>query len=214
MATVQETIAKKEYLLSRAKSAGNPVRVAELEAEIVELQRNQEPTTGVEGVWECLICERTFDLAGAIKANRRCPKCESNDTVRPTWESGMDIKLRPGEDPKARTKPRANPPIKTGKSHGPLGKPEKDRPKKPDIFIPCPCGCGQIPEGRGIFMPGHDGRIAGWIRKVNTGKAKGEDFGPEFVEIMRAWLKAGSPGGDHHPKIKDIVLGLRKGGKK
>lgn len=79
-----------------------------------------------------------------------------------------------------------------------------------DVFLPCPCGCGNIPEGFGIFMPGHDGRVCGWIVRVERGKAKLQDLSLEVQRIYKEWVKQGKPGEPHHPKIKKIIKGMRK----
>jgi hypothetical protein len=88
--------------------------------------------------------------------------------------------------------------------------PKEEKPSKEirDEFYPCPCGCGQTPEGE-VFMPGHDGRVCGWIRKIDTGKYKPGQFTQEIHNIHAAWVKDGSPGGNVHPRIKRVVQKMR-----
>lgn len=85
----------------------------------------------------------------------------------------------------------------------------KKKEKKVSQFIPCPCGCGGIPEGDGVFIPGHDGRVCGWIRKVERGKMKLDNLSKEVQKIYEVWVEQGRPGNQYHPRIKKIVVMIR-----
>lgn len=196
-------IANKRIMLARAKSAGNLERVAELEVEIADLIALTSRPAALP--WECLWCEAQFgELEEAIAADLKCPKCGKEGKVRPTvegnipagytpqsWKDKLSAPPPPYKPPPPTRQPKPKPPV----IHAPKG---------PKELKPCPCGCGYTPEGRGVFVPGHDGRICGWIRKIETGKEKMSKY-PHMVQaIYLRWIEVGRPGGEH-PKIKDIV---------
>ncbi|MGO9620467.1 MAG: hypothetical protein ACLPT6_03585 [Desulfobaccales bacterium] len=66
----------------------------------------------------------------------------------------------------------------------------------------CPCGCGEKPK-KGTFMPGHDGRVSGWIRQIERKEKKIEDF-PAIKDLYAAWMCVGKPGGNH-PRLAAIL---------
>jgi hypothetical protein len=75
--------------------------------------------------------------------------------------------------------------------------------------ISCPCGCGVTAEGRGIFLPGHDGRLVGWLLAVASGEEKRINKIPAdrkalAVDAHARWVKAGRPGEQHHPKVRSL----------
>jgi hypothetical protein len=65
----------------------------------------------------------------------------------------------------------------------------------------CPCGCGEEPR-KGTFVPGHDGRVSGWIRQIEKKEKKISDF-PAINGLYAAWVRAGKPGGNH-PRLAGI----------
>lgn len=87
-------------------------------------------------------------------------------------------------------------------------KPAKDA--APATKIGCPCGCGATAEGKGIFLPGHDGRLCGWILALDSGddkriekKVPGDRLALA-TKAHQAWVKAGRPGGSSHPKVRAL----------
>jgi hypothetical protein len=89
---------------------------------------------------------------------------------------------------------------------------ESDLPKlteatwKPGI---CFCGCGEKPR-EGIFMPGHDGRISGWILQIERKGKKASDFPAHIADLYALWIKAGKPGGDH-PRLRELIKRTSRG---
>jgi hypothetical protein len=67
----------------------------------------------------------------------------------------------------------------------------------------CPCACGEKPE-EGIFMPGHDGRVSGWILQIERKGKKASDFPAHIADLYDAWVLAGKPGGNH-PQLINLV---------
>lgn len=57
-------------------------------------------------------------------------------------------------------------------------------PRKPKPVRPCECGCGGSTKSR--FVPGHDGRLHGWVLRVERGVVKLADIQPEGVQIAVA----------------------------
>jgi hypothetical protein len=73
----------------------------------------------------------------------------------------------------------------------------------------CPCGCeGKPNTKKGIFVPGHDGRISGWIRQIEREEKEIADF-PAINDLYAAWLHAGKPG-ENHPRLAAICRKLKK----
>jgi hypothetical protein len=73
----------------------------------------------------------------------------------------------------------------------------------------CGCGCGnQTKSHRAVFLPGHDGRLASMVLKLERGEIDEHDVPLDTVTIWNRWVKAGRPGGEDHPKLRDIVLSL------
>lgn len=70
----------------------------------------------------------------------------------------------------------------------PLGLPALPKlpraPRKPKPVRPCECGCGGSTKSR--FVPGHDGRLHGWVLRVERGVIKLADIQPEGVQIAVA----------------------------
>ncbi len=75
---------------------------------------------------------------------------------------------------------------------------------------PCPCGCGGMAPGdKGLFLPGHDGRVCGWLLAVASGNDKRIAKIPEdrlafAKDTHKRWNKAGQPGGTSHPKVRAL----------
>ena len=67
----------------------------------------------------------------------------------------------------------------------------------------CLCGCGEMTKS--TFKIGHDGRASGQIRRVLTKKMKESELDPGIRGLMKKWVKAGKPGGEMHPKLKDLA---------
>jgi hypothetical protein len=73
----------------------------------------------------------------------------------------------------------------------------------------CPCGCeGKPNTKKGIFVPGHDGRISEWIRQIEREEKEIADF-PAINDLYAAWVRAGKPGGNH-PLLAAICRKLKK----
>ena len=75
--------------------------------------------------------------------------------------------------------------------------------------VGCPCGCGFVSKGKGIFGTGHDGRVAGWLLALVSGQEKRiakipKDREQIAKEAHRRWLAAGQPGGTSHPKVREL----------
>jgi hypothetical protein len=174
--------------LARARQARDPERVATLEMELIKLTRKPPAE------WECVSCEREFENEEkATRANvRGCPGCKDKDTIRPTLSSQLPHDRRPG---------------KTVEMPQPT---KRERIRRKALRTRgqnvCPCGCGRIPEGGGVFWPGHDGRISGWIKRLEKGDLVKAEVNQVVWRIYRTWIEEGKPGGEDHPKLRDVAI--------
>lgn len=63
-------------------------------------------------------------------------------------------------------------------------------PKNRSQPRPCLCGCGSTTRG-GRFMPGHDARLYGFARRVESGKSKLTEIPAESRKAVQDLLKTG-----------------------
>jgi hypothetical protein len=73
------------------------------------------------------------------------------------------------------------------------------RAKKSTTPQDCFCGCGTKTSG-GMFAPGHDGRVAGWIKRIDAGSMKAPNV--LFQTMVALWQESGKP---KHLSVKDLI---------
>lgn len=65
----------------------------------------------------------------------------------------------------------------------------RTRSKAERVTKPCACGCGD--ETTAYFVPGHDARFKGWLRKIEKGEAAPADLLPKSIRSKYEFVKRG-----------------------
>jgi hypothetical protein len=74
----------------------------------------------------------------------------------------------------------------------------------------CPCGCDTpLTSPTAVFVPGHDGRMASVVVKLEKGEIDEHSVSAYHVSVWQRWTELGKPGGENHPKLRDVILSLR-----
>lgn len=90
----------------------------------------------------------------------------------------------------------------------PEAKAKPVRGKEGKVLRQCACGCGAQMAGKGYFQPGHDGRLTGQFKQVFAKKMKVSELNDTAQRMLKAWEKAGRPGGDGHPKLREVAVSV------
>jgi hypothetical protein len=84
----------------------------------------------------------------------------------------------------------------------------QQKTKAVKVSGPCPCGCGETPR-KGVFVPGHDGRVSGWFRQVEAKKKQVGDLPKSAQAVFASWVRLGRPGGNH-PHVREAATKVAK----